>query len=194
MVRSGPELLAVCHDVIRITLERQRKPCLSLNQLRAFHAHLGDHVSFYVAFVDGEPHASGLFIWDSASAYYIVGGTRAHPHHGAGALLHWHAMRDMKRHGVGVYDFVGARVHPASGSKQEGLQVFKSRFGTSLHSGHLWKYPVDPWKYRLYQSWRRLKDAVRQDHYYEDMIDNEIRTALLPRSPLFPPPGAGARQ
>jgi hypothetical protein len=194
VVRNGPELLAVCHDIISMTLQRQRKPCLSLKQLDAFRARLGDQVSFYVAFVAGEPHASGLFIWDSASSYYIVGGTREHPHHGAGALLHWTAMRDMKSHGVGIYDFVGARVRPVSGSKQEGLQVFKSRFGTSLHRGHLWKYPVNPWKYRLYRSYRNLKDAVRRDRYYEDMIDNEIRTAHLPRSPLFPPTVGDAGQ
>ena len=185
VVACGHEFMAACHSVIQMTLERQRKPCLSLNQLRAFHAQLGDRVSFYVSLVDGTPHASGLFIWDTASSYYIVGGTCEHPHHGAGTLLHWTAMIDMKRRGVKVYDFVGARMHPASGSKQEGLQVFKSRFGSKLSSGYLWKYPINPWKYSLYQHRRRFKDLVHRSRYHEDMIDNEIRTRHLPRSPLF---------
>ena len=44
-------------------------------------------------------------------------------------LLHWHAIRLFRALGVKQYDFVGARINPSKGSKQEGLVIFKERFG-----------------------------------------------------------------
>lgn len=183
-VKHGPECLQDCYDLIRETLERQRKPCLPLNRFVAFRDNLGAGAHFYVATIDGVPHASALLISDIASSYYLVGGSPPGRHAGASTLLHWTAMLDMKASGVSVYDFVGGRRHPVSGSKQEGLQVFKARFGTRFHQGYLWKYPLRRWRYRLHAGQGRLLDALCGNRFHEDMIDNEIRTAHLPRSGL----------
>lgn len=185
-VHSGADRLGACHGLIRETLRRERKPCLPEALLRRFAGHLGDGVSFYVASLDGESQAAALLISDAERAYYLVGGRRPGAHPGASALLHWTAMRDMKRRGVAEYDFVGGRVRPVRGSKQEGIQLFKSRFGTRFHRGVLWKHPLRPLHHGALRTMGRAKDFLGRSRYNEDMIDNELRTRHLPRSDLVP--------
>ena len=60
------------------------------------------------------------------------------------------AMKLMKERGVKYYDFVGARINPDEGSKYEGIQRFKSRFGGELKKGYLWKMPLNKFKYKLF--------------------------------------------
>ncbi len=184
-IKSGPEQLETCYRLIEETLEREQKPCLPKALLQNFERQLGEGVSFYVAFYQGEPHASALLISDADRSYYLVGGRRSGAYNGASAVLHWAAMLDMKDRGVSAYDFVGGRVSPVSGSKQEGLQVFKSRFGAQFHKGLLWKYPLRPAHYRFARAGNRVKDLLNGNRYNEDMIDNEMRTAHLPRSALI---------
>jgi hypothetical protein len=185
VVERGEHVMGACHELVRGTLMRERKPFLSLDQLRTLRTRLGENVDFYLASRDGVPHAAAFLISDRSSCYYIVGGTHPDRHNGAAALLHWTALLEKKRQGVEIYDFVGGRVWPASGSRQEGLQVFKARFGARFHSGYLWKYPIRPWKFRTYYFCRRLRDIAEGTRYREDMIDNEIRTNALPRSRLI---------
>ena len=91
-----------------------------------------------------------------------------------GVLTHQlHGMcHDMKKRGVKWYDFVGARINPIPGSKQEGIQRFKSRFGGELKIGYLWKYSISPLKVRLYQTYIKLKNS-RSHSYTKDIIDQE---------------------
>jgi hypothetical protein len=51
---------------------------------------------------------------------------------------------------VQQFDFVGARLNPEKGSKQEALNLFKKRFGTTLIQGYMWKYPLRPLKSLVY--------------------------------------------
>ena len=85
-------------------------------------------------------------------------------------LLHWSAMKLMKERGVKYYDFVGARINPDEGSKYEGIQRFKSRFGGELKKGYLWKMPLNKFKYKLF-CW--LVAAKQGRNYCGDVIDQE---------------------
>jgi len=152
-----------------------------------FSEKLGKSVGFYVAFKNGEAIASALLISDTERAYYLVGGREPGSHNSASALLHWTAMIDMKRAGVAVYDFVGGRTWPVANSRQEGLQLFKSRFGADYHKGMLWKASLSRWRYGLQKSSGQLRDALNRNRFNEDMIDNDIRTAGFPRSQLVGP-------
>ena len=182
MITRSHRSINECHDLIRSTMARQRRPTLSLEQLGNYRDNLDEHVSFYLAKLDGVNQACAVLLSDSSSAYYIIGGSCLRPHNGAATLLHWTAMQDMKKEGVRTYNFVGGRINPVKDSKQESIQVFKSRFGAQFQNGYFWKYPLNPWKYNLYQYWLRIKELTKGYKYYEDIIDNEVRTAHLDRS------------
>ena len=57
------------------------------------------------------------------SAYYVYGGSVPEPTRGAMNLLHWEAIQIFRELGVKRYDFVGVRIDPEKGSKQEGLKT-----------------------------------------------------------------------
>jgi lipid II:glycine glycyltransferase (peptidoglycan interpeptide bridge formation enzyme) len=61
---------------------------------------------------------------------------------------------------------VGVRIQPDKGSKQEGLMMFKQRFGGQLIQGYMWKYPIRPMKYSFYSIAVRLLRGG-------DIVDNE---------------------
>ncbi len=181
-VASGRDCLEECYALIRGLLEREEKPCLPKRLFERFATALGNGVGFHLALENGRPVASALFLIDKGSSYFLVGGREPDAHHGATAFLHWQAMRAARARGVGTYDFVGGRVHPVAGSRQEGLQVFKSRFGGSFQEGVLWKLALRTDRFTAFRQRTRAEDAANGTHFNEDMIDNELRTTHLPRS------------
>ena len=129
------------------------------------------HIDYWVASFEGELQGAGILLWsENRSAYYMFGGSAVKPHAGAMNLLHWSAMKLMKERGVKYYDFVGARINPDEGSKYEGIQRFKSRFGGELKKGYLWKMPLNKFKYKLF-CW--LVAAKQGRNYCGDVIDQE---------------------
>jgi lipid II:glycine glycyltransferase (peptidoglycan interpeptide bridge formation enzyme) len=104
------------------------------------------------------------------SAYYVYGGSVPTPVTGANNMLHWEAIKQFRKLGVKRYDFVGVRINPEKGSKQEGLMMFKQRFGGQLIKGYMWKYAIRPIKFAVYSIAVRLLRGG-------DIVDNE-RTRL----------------
>jgi lipid II:glycine glycyltransferase (peptidoglycan interpeptide bridge formation enzyme) len=87
---------------------------------------------------------------------------------GAMHLLHWEALRLFHRLGVRRYDFHGARISPAPGSKAAGLAAFKERFGAELDQGYIWKCSISPLKSALYSAgvrWLRGGDIVDAERH-----------------------------
>ena len=44
--------------------------------------------------------------------------------------------------GIPRFDFVGARIDPKRGSKEDTINALKRRFGAELIQGYMWKYPL----------------------------------------------------
>ena len=64
--------------------------------------------------------------------------------------MYWEAIKLFKGLGVQRYDFVGPRINPEKGSKQDTINALKRRFGAELKQGYIWKHPIKPLKYKLY--------------------------------------------
>lgn len=82
-------------------------------------------------------------------------------------------MLDLKKEGVKKYDFMGARINVEIGSKLEGIQRFKSRFGGELKRGFLWKYIYKPYKVKMIYAIQNLRYKLRGQNYLGDAIDQE---------------------
>lgn len=174
-IQRGSEYLDLCAELISETLERQGiKYHVTKNTLEKLQNCLGKQMQFYVAYKDGIPQGCAIFIFSSGGkSYYLHGGSISKPYTGSLNLLQWEAIMDMKNQGVAIYDFVGARVNPKPGSKQESIQRFKSRFGAQLNQGYLWKYPINKTKYQLYYALARMVCFFRRQPYLGDIIDQE---------------------
>ncbi len=127
---------------------------------------LGENVKIFLAKYQDVVQGCTVVPFSGKSAYYVYGGSADRPLAGANNLLHWVAIQKFREMGVREYDFVGVRINPEKGTKQEGLLTFKKRFGGQLVQGFMWKYPINPFKYFVYsQAVRHLRGG--------DIVDNE---------------------
>jgi lipid II:glycine glycyltransferase (peptidoglycan interpeptide bridge formation enzyme) len=139
---------------------------MDLSSFRRLVQSLGEHVRIMLASRGGAIQGAIVVPFSRHAAYYLYGGRSEEAVPGAMHLLHWDTIRAFRLAGVSTYDFVGARIDPPKGSKQEGLSVFKQRFGSRLNRGYMWRYPLRPIQYRAYSLAARLLrggDIVQQE-------------------------------
>jgi hypothetical protein len=175
-VRDGLEQLELVYRLVRDTFKRSRLNFMSYPAFRCYVEGLGENVKVLVVEHGDVVQACAVLPFSNYAAYYVYGGSIIEPAPGATNLLHWEAMRLFRGLGVARYDFVGARVDPPAGSKQEGLMQYKQRFGGELVQGYMWKYNLHPVKSLAY-SWsvRVLRGG--------DIVDQERHKLLPVRGP-----------
>lgn len=163
---TNQDILSV-YEMLVQTMSRSSMSFVSCDTFFNMINSLAENIEVVVAYHGGKPMGCAVFPVSKYSAYYQYGGSIDTPVLGAMNLLHWEAMKHFKSAGVGFYDFVGARIEPKLGSKLEGIQRFKHRFGSTMHTGYLWKMPLTN-KYYIYNFLRRLKSGNMRD-----IIDQE---------------------
>jgi hypothetical protein len=159
IIRSGKEHLDAAYVLIRDTFKRSRLPFMSHELLRRFVDGLGENSMIMMADYQGAAQSYVVFAFSNYCAYAVYAGNIVNQEQGANKLLYWEAIRLFKKLGVQLYDFVGARINPEKGSKQEALNSFKKHFGAKLLQGYMWKYPIHPVKYRLYSLAARVRSG-----------------------------------
>lgn len=147
---EGKEFIGTAHTIIRDTLKRSKLGFMSLEELNRLAYSLNENIKVLIADHEGVAQGCAIIPYSNYSAYYLYGGSVSHPLSGAMNLLQWEAIRMFHNLGVQRYDFVGVRIDPVEGSKQEGLMTFKKRFGGYLARGFMWKYSLRPLKYAVY--------------------------------------------
>jgi hypothetical protein len=165
-IRSGLEYVETAYKLVLDTFKRSKMPFMDFRAFEKMVQSLGDNIKIWVA--DHQENIQGCIVvpFSQHSAYYVYGGSIPEPIAGATNLLHWEAARLFRELGVKWYDFVGVRINPEKGSKQEGLLMFKERFGGKLAKGFMWKYSIHPLKYAVYSlAVRFLRDG--------DIVDQE---------------------
>lgn len=174
VVDFGPQYADLCYEQIKNTYERQGRVAYGKAHFDKLKL-LGDNVDFWVVKNGDEIQGCAVLLWSKGySSYYLHGGSCQHPHSGALNLLHWEAIKKMKERGVQKYDFVGARVNPEPGSKLEGIQRFKSRFGGEMKVGYMWRFVNHPLRYKLYILLLNVyMKYVRHDNTFSDIIKEE---------------------
>lgn len=150
---TGMEHLDTAFTLVRDTFKRSNISFMSHQAFKDMVSALGENVMIFVADYQGKVQGCAVIPYSSYSAYYVYGGSAEEGVvTGAMNFLQWEAMRHFRNLGVKRYDFVGVRINPEKGSKQEGLQMFKQRFGGQLVQGYMWKYALRPLRASAY-SW-----------------------------------------
>ncbi len=149
-IKTGPEYAEIAYEMVKDTFKRSHLGFMKYKDFERYLDGLGDQVKIFVAEQAGEIQACLVVPFSRFSAYYVYGGSRPEPVQGATNLLHWEVMLYFKQAGVKSYDLVGVRINPKKGSKQEGLKIYKERFGGKLYMGYMWKYNLNPVKSLAY--------------------------------------------
>lgn len=175
IIEHGNEFRDICINIIVETHVRQG---LSMNTSYFDNLDsLNDNIEYFIAKdIENNIHGSAIFFWnENHTCYYMYGGSSLKHHAGALNLLHWRAMVEMKAMNVKCFDFVGARINPPKGSKYEGIQLFKSRFGSNLHKGYLFKVILSS-KYYFFNIMIKVYSLIKnKKRYIGDMIDQESK-------------------
>ncbi len=136
---------------------------------------LRNNIHVFVSYLHGIPQSATIFYSNDFSWYTMYAGTKDRPSRGSNTLLYWMAIKIAKVNNVNYFDFVGARINPESGSKQERIQRFKEHFGVDLYKGYLWKMPINKLKYTIYRLGIQIYFKVKNREYRGDIIDQELR-------------------
>jgi hypothetical protein len=150
-INSGFQNLETAYALTRDTFKRSKLPFMSFPAFNKYFLGLGENGVLLTADYLGIVQSSVFFASSNYCAYAIYAGNIPNQIQGSNKLLYWEAMRLFKLQGVKRFDFMGARINPEKGSKQEALSHFKKRFGAILKEGYIWKYVFHPFKYRLYR-------------------------------------------
>lgn len=131
---------------------------------------LNDTSIIYIAYKDDVPQSGGIFFYNSLMSYYMYGASCNHPYPGSGNLLHWVAIKEMKKKGVLHYSFVGCRINEDRNSKYHEIQRFKERFGGKLIEGYMYKINFNPFYHFIYNILLLIKTKALLP---KDAIDQE---------------------
>jgi hypothetical protein len=149
-VRETKEESPAAYELIRETFKRSNLPFMSFNAFQKYLDGLGQHGLILKAEHQGLAQSYVVFAYSQYRAYAVYAGNSADMMRGANKLLYWEAIKLFKKLGVKDYDFVGVRINPEKGSKQDALSSFKRHFGGQLVQGYIWKCSLNPVKYKLY--------------------------------------------
>lgn len=162
------ESIDVVFSNIKETLQRQNSPYFpSLSFLSNLKESVPNNLLLASAYLNDELQGTAVILFDGDSGYYLYGGSQSRPTTGAINYLQHRVMLHLKSLGVKSYDFVGARLHVEPGSKFEGIQRFKSRFGSCLDSGYTFNVIFSPVKFKLYNLIAKLYLSLKGVEYID---------------------------
>jgi len=158
-IRSGIEHLDATYMLVKETFKRSKIPFMSYESFNRFVHGLGEYGRIMIADCQGTVQSYVVFGFSDYCAYAIYAGNVMGQQQGSIKLLLWEAICSFKKLGVKYFDFVGARINPEKGTKQDAINSLKRHLGGKLKQGYIWKYPLRPLKYRLYNLAARLRSG-----------------------------------
>lgn len=123
---------------------------------------LGDkNCTIAVAIKGEEVYGASLIVFSGNEGYYYQSGAVENcPYPGANKLLQLEVMKFLKTKGVTRYVMGGNRLGDIAGTKYEGIQKFKLRFGAQIEKGFHF-YTRVTWRYDLYSKLLKAYLALR---------------------------------
>jgi hypothetical protein len=176
-VRNSLDRISTAHTIITDTFKKSSMPFMPLKSFERLIAGLQGNVHLLVSELQNQVQSCAVIAFSQHAAYYMYGGSTPDAAPGAMHLLHWEAICQYRRLGVCRYDFYGARIDPAPGSKAAGLAAFKERFGAELDRGFIWKCDISPLKSKVYSfavRWLRGGDIVDAEHHKLDRTASSV--------------------
>ncbi|MCI9136009.1 MAG: peptidoglycan bridge formation glycyltransferase FemA/FemB family protein [Lachnospiraceae bacterium] len=169
---GGKELLEEYVLIANETYERSGIPGSDISYYYGLINELEDNAVIFLNYKEGEVQAGGMFYYNQAMAYYLHGASVRRPEPGAANYLLWKAVMYFKEKEVQRFSFVGYHFEPEPGSKLEGIQRFKERFGGTLEKSYNFRYEQSSAAYRMYCLAMQLKSRKPFERY-KDAIDRQ---------------------
>ena len=163
------------YEIIKQTFTRQKKLLYpSIAYLKKLKNNLQEHIVFFEVLKDNEPQGVSVIIFDSQTANCIYAGSIEEPFSGSLALMHYKAMVFFNTRKLKAYDFMGARIDVSKGSKFDGIQRFKKRFGAELKQGYAFQVIIKPLKFKFFNILVKIYFKVKGSEF-EDILKKNFK-------------------
>ena len=155
-------LFASFYSLYKSTHQKQGIYFDSEQELRNLIECLGENNCRIAVVRKGEEiYGASLFLFNANEAYYFQSGAMDNcPYAGANKLLQLEIIKYLKKRGVERYVMGGYRLGDVSGTKYDGIQKFKMRFGAEIEKGFHF-YTKITWRYSLYKNLLQLYLKLR---------------------------------
>ncbi len=179
-IRYGISELKVFQKLHEETMERTAAYSEDYSSLSKELTALPNNSLLATIYIDNKIQGGLYVVYSNYGAYYFHGAS-ANTTEASGAIkyLHYKIMCLMREQGIQQYDFVGARLTDISGTKLEGIQNFKKRFGSELVKGFLWKIDLDKPKCKTYDNLLKIKCKLKGLKFPHDIIDQEKNKTIV---------------
>ncbi|MDX2171661.1 MAG: GNAT family N-acetyltransferase [Bacteroidota bacterium] len=166
--------LDVFYNLHHQTMQRSNAYSEGFEDLKKMQHHLPNNTIVATIYINNELQGGLFVVYTNYGGYYLHGASTDNTQaSGAIKYLHYKIMCLLKQKGVKRYDFVGARLSDISGTKLEGIQNFKKRFGSELKQGYLWKQEINALKCKSYNALLNFKLSLKGQKMPLDIIDQE---------------------
>jgi hypothetical protein len=172
-IRNGLDHADIAYTIVRDTFKRSGLPFMGHRMFERMLNGLGENVKVLIADYEGVTQSCSVIPFSRYCAYGLYGGSIDKAKNGAFKLIQWEAIKMFRAIGVNRFDFLGVRINPEKGSKQEGIMLFKQHFGAELVQGYIWKYSFHPLSFAIYSLAVRLLrggDIVDQEKHKLDVF------------------------
>ena len=175
VIKSGADQLTAFYELYSGTMERNNMHCEPKWYFEELLKTNGDNIHCSVVYFNEQAQGALFVPFTKQGAYYVYGASAPRIElTGAVNALHYDLIQNMVKANVEIYDFVGARLSDVSGSRLEGIQKFKKRFGGNLREGYLWKMDLNSTKCKLYDIALSTKLKLKRIKLKGDIIDQEL--------------------
>ena len=173
IIQRGKKYLSEVYQIISESNKKMNLENKSLNYYNLLSNIFKNNMSVSIAYQNGKYQGGIIFLYNKYSAYGLVSGMNGKNRDGAGNLLDWDSIAYFNSQGVKYYDFVGARINPVPGSKQDKIQKFKKHFGSKMKQGYLWKIVINKQKYNIFIIYIKTINLLKGKNNKGDIIDQE---------------------
>ncbi len=139
-----------------------------------------DHFLLANLYYDASLEGGAVISYTKSEANYLYGGAKNPTiQNGSIKLLQYEIIKKLKIAGVKKYIWGGCRLSDVSGTKQQGMQEFKLRFGAQIKKGFLWKMDIVPSYCKCYDILMSVQLKLRGLKSSTDVIDYEKNRTVI---------------
>lgn len=175
-VKYGKAELGAFYECYADTHKRQGAAYEPLQFFEGVFDALGEEkVMCATAYVNGVADAAVFLIYTNYAGYYMYAGSAAKTQlKGSTKKILWDCIGRMKQQGTRQFILGGARHKNVAGTKFEGIQNFKRRFGAQVTDGYIWKIDLNTWMCTAYDLLFWLKCRLGGSAVPKDIVDSQL--------------------
>lgn len=180
-VRHNTQELQAFYEVYKDVHARQNVYYDTIQHFERMQQYLGkDNFLLTNLYFNDILEGGAIVSYTSKEANYLYGGAKnPTQQNGSIKLLQYEIIKFLKNKQVKKYIWGGCRLSDVTGTKQQGMQEFKLRFGAKVKKGYLWKLDINSTYCLIYDWMIATQQRLKGQKPVVDVIDYEKNREVI---------------